>query len=102
MQSTLTRSTKPTAKKAATKPATGRCSLALSINGTRYKVKPLPRDFGGIKAFRLVKPDGEFHDVSRHLHGMECTCGDFVWRRDGLDSAGCKHVKAMKACGLLD
>jgi hypothetical protein len=84
------------------KPATGRCSLALRINGVKYLVKPLPVDFGGLKAFRLTKPDGEFHDILRDVHGPSCTCGDFVFRRDGIDEAGCKHIRASRACGLLD
>jgi hypothetical protein len=96
MPSTLT-ITKP-----APKPATGVCSLHLSINGVKYRVKPLPAEFGGIKAFRLTKPDGASHDVSRMIYGPECTCGDFVFRRDGIDPAGCKHIRAARACGLLD
>jgi hypothetical protein len=84
------------------KPANGHCSLTLKINGQRYKVRPLPADFGGIKAFRLTKADGSSHDVSKHVHGRECSCADFVWRRDGLDERGCKHIRACKACGLID
>ena len=85
----------------APKPATGRCSLRLRINGVGYKVRPLPADFGGLKVFRLTKADGEFHDVSRDVFGTSCTCGDHVWRRDGIDPAGCKHTRSMKALGLL-
>jgi hypothetical protein len=91
-----------TATKPAPKPATGRCSLTLRINGVPYRVKPLPIDFGGLKAYRLTKPDGSFHDVSRDVHGLQCTCGDFVFRRDGIDREGCKHARATRACGLLD
>jgi hypothetical protein len=58
------------------KPATGRCSLRLRINGTSYKVRPLPADFASHRAFRLTKANGEFHDVSRGVCGAECTCGD--------------------------
>jgi hypothetical protein len=85
----------------ATKTTTGRCGLTLTINGQRYKVRPLPADFGGLKAYRLTKSDGDFHDVSRDVYGLSCTCGDFVWRRDGIDPEGCKHTRSCKALGLL-
>ena len=85
----------------APRPATGRCGLTLRINGTSYKVRPLPADFGGLKAWRLTKADGTFHDVSRDVYGLSCTCADYVWRRDGIDPAGCKHTRSMKALGLL-
>jgi hypothetical protein len=71
---------------------TGWCGLTLKINGTRYRVRPLPAEFGGLKAFRITKADGSFHDVSRDVYGLQCTCGDFVWRRDGIDETGCKHT----------
>jgi hypothetical protein len=87
--------------KPAPKPTTGKCGLTLSINGQRYKVRPLPADFGGIKAFRITKEDGDFHDISRHVHGVECTCANFIWRRDGIDERGCKHVRSFKALGLI-
>jgi hypothetical protein len=25
-----------------------------------------------------------------------CDCGDFEWRREGIDIGGCKHVKAIR------
>jgi hypothetical protein len=83
-------------------PVTGRCSLRLRINGTTYAVRPIPAGFAATRAFRLTKPGGETHDVSQLVYGHECTCGDFVFRRDGIDPGGCKHVKAAVACGLLD
>ncbi len=88
-------------KKTTPKPCTGRCGLTLRIDGTAYRVRPLPADFGGTRAFRLTKAGGEAHDVSRGLHGDECTCGDFVFRRDGIDPKGCKHIRAARALGLL-
>jgi hypothetical protein len=67
----------------------GRCGLTLRINGQSYKVRPLPTDFGGIKAFRLTKADGTFHDVSQDVYGVSCTCGDQAWRREGIDWLCC-------------
>jgi hypothetical protein len=91
----------PTPRKAPA-PASGRCSLRLSINGVSYRVRPIrPEAFGGIRAFRLTKGDGATHDVSLDVHGAACTCGDWTFRREGIDPTGCKHIRAAKACGLL-
>jgi hypothetical protein len=85
------------------KPATGKCSLRLSIRGTTYRVTPLrPEKFSAIKALRLRKADGTTYDVSQHVHGCECDCPDFVFHRDGIDPAGCKHIRSCRACGLID
>jgi hypothetical protein len=86
----------------APRPAHGTCALTLSINRQRYRVRPLPcADSGIAKAYRLAKFDGKVYDVSEGPHGQSCDCPDFVFRRDGLDASGCKHIKAMVACGLL-
>lgn len=84
------------------RPTHGTCRLNLTINGTFYVVKPnASREFGAVKAFRLRKADGTVYDVSQDVHGLACDCPDFTFHRDGLDPAGCKHIKAMIACGLL-
>jgi SWIM zinc finger len=84
------------------KPATGKCGLTLRINGVPYKVRKLDAEFGRVRAFRLTKTDGQFHDVIDGLYGPSCSCGDFVFRRDGIDPRGCKHILAARAVGLLD
>jgi hypothetical protein len=95
-----TATTSSTTRKAP-KPATGVCSLTLKINGVPYRVRKLDPEFGQHRAFRLTKPDGEFHDVLDGIYGPECSCGDFIWRRDGIDPTGCRHIKAARATGLL-
>ncbi len=35
------------------------------------------------------------------VQGHTCDCPDFIFHRDGLDPGGCKHIKALVACGLL-
>jgi hypothetical protein len=81
---------------------TGTCKLSLAINGTAYNVRPLPVDQdAATRAFRLRKADGTAYDVARTVHGSECSCPDWIFNRDGKDVNGCKHIKAMKACGLL-
>jgi hypothetical protein len=34
--------------------------------------------------------------------GATCDCPDFLFRHDGHDQTGCKHVRALRALGLLD
>jgi hypothetical protein len=52
-------------------------------------------------AWTLTKPDGEGYTVSVHPHGAECECGDFAFRREWKDPAGCKHVRALRAFRLV-
>ena len=76
--------------------------LFLQINRTFYEVYPLDCDpIVAEKAFRLNKPDGTLYDVAQTRYGPQCDCPDFIFRRDGLDPAGCKHVKALVAEGLI-
>ena len=85
---------------------TGGCrasQLFLMINETVYAVQLLERDSAAVdRAFRLNKPDGTLYDVAQTQHGPQCDCPDFVYRRDGLDPAGCKHVQALVAQRLIE
>ena len=54
-----------------------------------------------MKAFRLDKADGACYDVTETVYGPQCDCPDFIFRRDGIDPTGCKHVKALIAQGLI-
>jgi hypothetical protein len=84
------------------RPTHGTCGMTLRINGVPYRVRPLYIDPElGTRAFRLTKADGTAYDLACGTHGRECTCPDFVYARDGIDPAGCKHVKAGVALGLL-
>ena len=84
------------------KPTRNVCRLTLAINGTAYAVLPLrPCPDVAIQAVRLTKDDGTRYDAARTAHGLECSCPDFVFRRDGKDPRGCKHLRALTACGLL-
>ena len=85
------------------KPAHGVCRLVLTINGTSYNVRPiLAGSSNARKAFRLRETDGTLYHVADTVHGLQCDCPDFLFHRDGLDVEGCKHVKAMVACGLFE
>ncbi len=77
-------------------------TLYLSIRDQLYAVRQVAADPAIARAaFRLLKPDGTLYDVTLTAHGPACDCPDFVFRRDGLDPAGCKHVQALSACGLI-
>jgi hypothetical protein len=79
-----------------------RSSLVLVIDRTLYGVRVLGGESGeDARAFRLNKEDGTLYDVAETRHGPRCDCADFVYRRDGLDPSGCKHVKALVAQGLI-
>jgi hypothetical protein len=77
--------------------------LYLTIDGFPYSVRPVLSDpFLARRAFQLTKPDGKSYDIAQTHHGATCDCPDFIYRRDGLDPAGCKHVRALVSCGLID
>lgn len=77
--------------------------LYLTIDGAAYLVRPVLADpCLARRAFALTKPDGTNYDVVQSHHGPTCDCPDFIYRRDGLDPAGCKHVRALVSCGLIE
>jgi hypothetical protein len=77
--------------------------LLLVIDETMYRIDPLGCDPPvAVRAFRLGKADGTRYDVAQTRFGAECDCPDFIFRRDGLDPAGCKHIKALVAQGLIE
>ncbi len=77
--------------------------MVLTIDETVYAVRPVRSDpHVAVKAFRLQKADGTLYDVAQTRYGPECDCPDFIYRRDGIDPSGCKHVKALVAYRLLD
>lgn len=92
-----------TAPHKSVRPAHGVARLSLFINGKAYHVIPLPADGRAhLRAFRLRKLDGTEYDIAQTGEGITCDCPDFAFNRDGIDPGGCKHVKALVACGLID
>lgn len=84
------------------RPAHGVCRLSLAINGTLYQVRPVEcHPSAALRCYALSKADGTAYHVSQHVHGPECDCPDFVFHRDGIDPAGCKHVKALAVFGMV-
>jgi hypothetical protein len=74
---------------------------AIEINDILYTVEVLghlpPVGHVVIEGYRLTKStSGESHDVSLVARALECTCGDWVWRRQYRDGTGCKHTIACR------
>lgn len=77
--------------------------LYLTIDRFPYHVRPIVTDpVFADRAFQLTRPDGKSYDISQTRHGLTCDCPDFIYRRDGLDPAGCKHIRALVSCGLVE
>jgi hypothetical protein len=76
--------------------------LSLEIRGNPYALRVVTCDpaIGG-RAYRLMKRDGTVYDVVQTRFGPECDCPDFIFRRDGLDPLGCKHVRALVSVGMI-
>jgi hypothetical protein len=78
------------------------CRLTVTIRGESYTVRPVRAEAEDvIKAWRLRKADGTAYDVADTADGQVCDCADHVYRHDGQGTA-CKHVRALRALGLLD
>jgi len=77
--------------------------LTLHLNGTLYEVRPVDAQASDvIKAWQLRKADGTTYVVADTTYGATCECASFVFRHDGRDSVGCKHVRACRQLGLID
>jgi hypothetical protein len=77
--------------------------LLLTIGDAEYAIRKIGCDpLVASKAFRLLKGDGTLYDVIQTPYGPECDCPDFIFRRDGLDPDGCKHVQALMNFGMID
>jgi hypothetical protein len=84
------------------RPAHGVARLTLFINSTPYNVRPIACDpAAALKAIRLRKADGTTYHIALTEDGPICDCPDFIFARDGIDPAGCKHVRALTVTGLL-
>lgn len=76
--------------------------LLLQIDRTLYRLRPVRDDPGeSARGIRLSKPDGTEYDVEQTPFGPTCDCPDFIFRREGLDPTGCKHIKALVAHGVI-
>ena len=78
----------------------GKCSLHLSIGGTRYRLQPIGPPAGFKALWSLHKQSGTSSAVYQVAveKGKQpaCTCPDHEIR-----GATCKHIGALKALGLI-
>lgn len=78
---------------------------AIAINDVPYAVAEL-REQGRLVGYRLARhcDDGEivYYDISNRFACWECSCPDFIFRRDGHDERGCKHIQAVRAAVAVD
>lgn len=80
------------------------CRLTMTIRGADYRVRPIRNEaFAGIgRAWSLRKlGTAERHHVVETIDGPTCDCGDQTWRHEGRDEVGCKHLRALRATGLI-
>jgi hypothetical protein len=73
-------------------------TITFAIDGTAYKVSPLPCDPSiGRKAFRFAKHsgDGAVYDLHAADYGLHCQCKGF------LAHGHCKHMETVQAAGKL-
>jgi hypothetical protein len=83
-------------------PAPVSASLSLTIGDKSYGLAILTAPDGS-PVYRLDYRD-KVYDVSpdgASLAGATCDCPDFTYRRAGLDSLGCRHIRALRECRLL-
>ncbi|HWG43583.1 MAG TPA: hypothetical protein VN688_12420 [Gemmataceae bacterium] len=80
------------------------CPGSMVINGTEYAVSilgylpPAPAE-PVVDGYRFTKRNGESHDLCLVRGRLECTCGDWLWRRSFQNAgplADCKHCLACK------
>jgi hypothetical protein len=77
--------------------------LDLTIDRTTYALERVAcHPSIGPRAYRLTKGNGVTYDVAQTSFGLQCDCPDFIFRRDGIDPDGCKHVRALVDSGLID
>lgn len=68
----------------------------------KYRVEKISQDSViADPSVRLHGTDGKVYDLGIADGFAFCDCRDFLGRRENRDPAGCKHLRACKACGLL-
>jgi hypothetical protein len=102
-----TAATRGMSRKATRTPAKPRpadvCRLTVTIRGESYTVRPIrPGTSDVVRAWRLRKADGTTYDVAETIHGASCECGDQTFRHEGQDQLGCKHIRSLRALGLIE
>ena len=75
----------------------GTCRLIVIIDGTEYRLTRSPSARAAWHLKRLAEPrKGTIYCVLTHHRIVSCTCQDSI-----MNGAVCKHVRALKALGLV-
>jgi hypothetical protein len=74
-------------------------SFVVRIKDRAYSVQPIHTP--EVRLYSLTKSDGRTYHVHEDEHGIACDCPDYVWKREGLDPQGCKHVRALVGAGCF-
>ena len=76
--------------------------ITLIVDGkeTDYKVKPLHPPGQAMRCFELSKVLTKYR-VWECSSGTHCSCIDYE-RNEGHDGKGCKHVRALRAYGMVE
>jgi hypothetical protein len=76
----------------------------------RYLMTAIAADPGSdctaLYALTKIGPDDRAgpeppHYVAQTWDGPTCDCGDYQFRREGIDPKGCKHIQALTLSGFL-
>lgn len=69
---------------------------------TEYRVEFLkPQSVIADPTIRLHRTDGSIIDIYNVDGYWLCDCWDFMSRRDNIDPDGCKHIRSLRACGVV-
>lgn len=91
-------------------PVKGTARLTLTVNVetqkkavlTHYQLQLIPsHPEMGYPAWRLTKSDGSHYEVLLTQDGPICNCADYIYRREYSAEPMCKHLKSLRAVGLL-
>ena len=75
----------------------GTCRLIVIIDGTEYRLTRSPAARAAWHLKRMAEPrEGAVYYVLTHKSVVTCTCPDSI-----TNGAVCKHVRALKALGLV-
>ena len=75
----------------------GTCRLIVIIDGTEYRLTRSPSARAAWHLKRMAEPrKGTVYCVLTHKNVVTCTCPDSI-----TNGAVCKHVRALKALGLV-
>ena len=73
--------------------------IRIGEESTSYELFDLSPDDPQERAIRLIKANGECHDLYQRGGETDCTCGAFTWRNPKREK--CKHVLSLIAVGVF-